>query len=852
MSLASGARLGAYEILGPLGAGGMGEVYRARDTRLGREVAIKVLPADVAADPERLVRFEREAKAVSALNHPNIVTLYEVGSSDVGPYLVLECVEGQSLRSLIEAGPLSIKRLLDLGAQIAAGLAKAHAAGIVHRDLKPDNVMVTSDGFAKILDFGLVRLVWPDEGLGDAADTATFVRQTASGVILGTLGYLSPEQAAGKPADYRADQFAFGALLYEMATGARPFKRDTVLDSLAATVRDEPEPARARRADLPAPVAWLIERCLAKAPDDRYASTKDLARDLAELRDRLSEISKVPAGEAFQATPQVVRSPWMRRAIALAVVSALMAATFVVARRTARPALPSFRPLTFQRGLVTGARFSPDGRTVYYSAAYGDGPSRVYVTQLDRTESKLLDFAPPGFLLAVSSKGELALLLTSDRGAYSTPGTLARVPAIGGTPRSLVENVTYADWAADGERLAIVRQSGDCAFLNGPAIAPDCGMLRVSPVNDDVAFLTDSGIEVQSAAGKRLAAAEMPLIFGLAWSRDGREVWFSGSETGSSHDRAIYTLSLDGRTRLVARAPGALTVFDVSPDGQSALMTTGAGWFGINASTENHDERALDLNGRTAIAGLSNDGRWLLLNEIREVGTGAWLRSTDGTQSVQLSGDVARGLTPDGKWALIQRRGNPTRLVLQTTGAGEPRDVPVPAGLEGSPADAHAAWSSDGHRLFLPLHQVGAEARTGRIYVREGDGQWHAVTPEGIASAFAVSPDGRLVAANDGASVTLYPIDGSEPQHLVGEGGRPVHWSADGRQLLLSAPDTFRARLYHRDLATGRIEPWRTVAPADPTGVLSVMQVLVDRDERSYVYQYNRGLNDLYLARDLR
>ncbi len=218
------------------------------------------------------------------------------GRATSGPYLVLERVEGQSLRSLIDAGPLPIRKLLDLGAQIAAGLAKAHAAGIVHRDLKPDNVMVTSDGFAKILDFGLARLVWPDEGLGDAAETATFVKQTASGVILGTLGYLSPEQAAGKPADYRADQFAFGALLYEMATGTRPFKRDTVLDSLAATVRDEPEPARTRRADLPAPVAWLIERCLAKQPDDRYASTRDLAKDLAELRDRLSEISKAAGG----------------------------------------------------------------------------------------------------------------------------------------------------------------------------------------------------------------------------------------------------------------------------------------------------------------------------------------------------------------------------------------------------------------------------------------------------------------------------------------------------------------------------------------------------------------------------
>jgi hypothetical protein len=851
MPLASGARLGAYEILGPLGAGGMGEVYRARDTRLGREVAIKVLPADVAADPERLARFEREAKAVSALSHPNIVTLHEVGTSEAGPYLVLECVEGQSLRGLIRAGPLPIRKLLDLGAQIAAGLAKAHAAGIVHRDLKPDNVMVTSDGFAKILDFGLARLVWPDEGLGAAAETATFVKETASGVILGTLGYLSPEQAAGKPADYRADQFAFGALLYEMATGVRPFKRDTVLDSLAATVRDEPERVRTKRADLPTPVAWLIERCLAKQPDDRYASTRDLAKDLAELRDRLSEISKAPVAEALQDTPQVGRSPWMRRAIALALVSAVVAATFVVARRTARPVLPSFRPLTFQHGVVTGARFSPDGRTVYYSAAYGEGPSRVYVTQLDRTESKLLDFAPPGFLLAVSSKNELALLLTSERFAYGAAGTLVRVPAIGGTPRPVAENVTYADWTADGERLAIVRQTIDCTFLNGPAIASDCWMVRVSPVNDDVALLDANSAVIQSAHGRRVASTGLSSLYGLAWSRDARELWFTASETGSAHDRALYALSRDGQQRLIARAPGAMTVYDVSPDGQSALIATGAGWSGVNAGTENHGERALDLNGRTQIAGLSNDGSSLLLNEIREVGTGAWLRSTDGTKTVQLSGDVARGLMPDGKWALIQRRGNPTRLVLQPTGAGEPRDVPVPAELEGS-TDWHAAWSDDEHRLFLPLRHVGGEA-TKRIYVREGDGPWRAVTPEGVAGQFAVSPDGGLVAANDDTgAVTIYATDDHQPRRLEGERGRPVHFSADGRRLLLVAPEAFPARLYHRDLATGRIEPWHAVGPADPNGVIRIFQVLVDRDERSYVYQYNRALNDLYLARDLR
>ena len=306
MALTAGTRLGPYEIVSVLGAGGMGEVYRAKDTRLGREVAIKVLPSGVVADPERLARFEREARAVSALNHPNIVTLHEVGASDFGPYLVLEKVDGRSLRELLGDGPLPVRRILSLATQIAEGLAKAHAAGIVHRDLKPDNVMVTADGFAKILDFGLAKLVYPELG-GGATDVATTLAgDTASGVILGTLGYLSPEQAAGKPADYRADQFALGALIYEMAARERPFRRGTVLESLAATISDEPDPVQARRPDLPAPLAWLIERCLSKDPGDRYASTSDLARDLATLRDHLSDLTKLPAAGVTTAGGRVL------------------------------------------------------------------------------------------------------------------------------------------------------------------------------------------------------------------------------------------------------------------------------------------------------------------------------------------------------------------------------------------------------------------------------------------------------------------------------------------------------------------------------------------------------------------
>ncbi|HYN09447.1 MAG TPA: protein kinase [Vicinamibacterales bacterium] len=852
MPLSLGTRLGPYEVIAAIGAGGMGEVYRARDTRLGRDVAIKVLPADLASDPERLARFEREAKAVSALNHPHIVTLYEVGSSDAGPYLVLEKIEGRSLRELLDAGPMSVRRILTLAAQIAEGVAKAHSAGIVHRDLKPGNIMVTDDGFAKVLDFGLAKLVWPESGAGTIEDATTLVNGTSLGLVLGTPGYLSPEQASGKPADYRADQFALGALMYEMATSERPFKRPTLLESLTATIREEPEPVRSKRPDLPAPFEWLIDRCLAKDPGDRYASTLDLARELASLRDHLSDLSRMPAPHAGD----IRTRGWPRRLMwsALAVAGAAVVAvgSFVVARRTADTSLPSFRPITFQRGVITGARFGPDGRTVYYSAAYGAGPSRIFVTHLEQIESKQLDL-PPGFLMAVSARNELALLLTNERAAFAVPGTVARVPAIGGTPRHLVEGATYADWASDGERMAISRADGQCEFPVGRRIAPACAMVRVSPKADHIAFLTAGRLEIQDFGGKRLATDALPHTFGLAWSPDGREVWFTGSETGSAHDRALYALSLGGRRRLIARGPGSMSVYDVAPDGKSALIVTGAGWFGINAGRAGESrEQTLDLLGRTEVVGLSADGQWLLVNETREVGAGTYLRSTDGTRTVHLGGDTARGLSPDGGWALVQARGSLTHLTLVPTAAGVRRDVPLNPGLESPPFEP-ARWSRDGRRLFLPLRSSGRGPRSTRLYARENDAEWRAVTPEGITGSFVVSPDGQLIAANDDTgSVPLFGVDGRAPRRLEGEKGQPVHWSADGRHLFLSAPERFPARIYRRELASGRVEPWRTIAPADPTGVMFIWRVLLAGDDRSYVYQYSRGLNDLYLARDLR
>jgi serine/threonine protein kinase len=269
VSLTAGSRLGPYEILSPLGAGGMGEVWRARDTRLSREVAIKVLPEALSSDAERLRRFEKEARAASSLNHPAIVTIYEIGQADAVSYLAMELVDGMTLRDALAPGPLPVRRLLSISAQVAEGLAKAHGAGIVHRDLKPENVMVTKDGFVKILDFGLAKVVAPEPVAGQATRAATVSAGTEPGVVMGTVGYMSPEQARGDPLDFRSDQFALGSMLYEMAVGRQAFSGGTRPEVMAAIIREEPEPIAIANPKVPAPLRWVIERCLAKDRSER-------------------------------------------------------------------------------------------------------------------------------------------------------------------------------------------------------------------------------------------------------------------------------------------------------------------------------------------------------------------------------------------------------------------------------------------------------------------------------------------------------------------------------------------------------------------------------------------------------
>src|SRR5262245_27855947 len=407
MTLSAGARLGSYEIVAPLGAGGMGEVYRARDTRLGREVAIKVLPEATATESDRRQRFEQEARSASALNHPNILTIYDIGSANGTVFIAMELVEGKPLRELVASGePLPTRRLLDVATQTADGLAKAHSAGIVHRHLKPENLMVSKDGFVKILDFGLAKLTEPVSQEASVLPTAV-AAPTQPGTVMGTAGYMSPEQASGQSVDFRSDQFTLGAIVYEMATGKRAFQRKTGAETLVAIIREEPEPLSQAAPKAPAPVRWIVERCLAKDPEERYASTKDLARDLKSLRDHLSETSASSPVEA-SGPARARRRGWLIPALLTLLIGSALG--FLLRDRVFSKPVPALQlqRLTFQRGRVPSARFGPDGQTIVYSAAWEGAPLEMFTTRPDSSEFRSIGISGAD-VLSISSAGEIAL-----------------------------------------------------------------------------------------------------------------------------------------------------------------------------------------------------------------------------------------------------------------------------------------------------------------------------------------------------------------------------------------------------------------------------------------------------------
>jgi Tol biopolymer transport system component len=862
VTLSAGSRLGPYEILAPIGAGGMGEVYRARDPRLGRDVAIKVLPASFSADADRLRRFEQEARAAGILNHPNITAVLDIGEHEGAPYVVQELLEGETLRQALAGGRLSPRTAIEHAVQIAHGLAAAHEKGIVHRDLKPENIFVTKDGRVKILDFGLAKLTHAEEGSSGGTNLPTAAGGTEPGVVLGTLGYMSPEQVKGRPADSRSDIFSFGAILYEMLSGHRAFHGDSAAETMSAILREEPPDLSVTNQSVPPGLDRIVRHCIEKNPEQRFQSARDLAFDLGAL----SGVSATGRLEALTAPDRsAARKRLLPIAAALALAAATLAAGYFLGLRKGTAPPPAFHQLTFRRGAIWGARLGADGKSILYSASWDGKPTEIYVSHPESPESRAFGVAATD-VLAVSPSGELAVTVNADFDtAFTRAGTLARVGATGGAPRELLEKVEFADWSPDGRELAIVRAVKRRTRLEFPAgkvlyeTAGWIGNPRFSPKGDRIAFLdhpvvNDDGgsVAVVDLFGKKTTVSPVyASAVGLAWSPGGGEVWFTAAEVGGN--RGLHAVTLSGRRRTLARVTGLLTLHDVSRDGR-VLLTQDLNRVGLIAGSAAADDTDLTWLDWSLIADLSSDGRTVLFSEPGEgggPGYSVYLRQISASAAVRLGEGSGQSISPDGKQilALVHPTAEQS-LISYPTGAGESRVV-SPAGFQ----VRFAAWMPDGRRILMNAVEPGHDARA--YMIDAAGGKPRVFLPEGYRSG-PVSTDGKHVVAR-GPEGRFYvcPVDGGDPVPIAGisqDADSVLGWGSGDRSIYVrrGSSTSLPARIVRIDLATGHEEKWRDLLPADAAGLNSIVGVKVTPDGTRYAYSYYRSLSNLYLAEGLR
>jgi Tol biopolymer transport system component/predicted Ser/Thr protein kinase len=862
MSISPGDRLGPYEVLLLLGAGGMGEVYKARDARLGREVAVKVLPEEFFEGEDRKARFESEAKVLAALNHPNIAAIYsfeEVSGSSPSSsrhILVMELVDGEPLRQRIAEGALPLRKAVDLGAQIARGLAAAHESGIVHRDLKPENVVLTKDGRAKILDFGLAKQ--RAVTAGEDTKSPTMAKVTDAGTLLGTVGYMAPEQVRGLPADARSDIFAFGCVLFEMLTGRRAFQGDSAIETMNAILKEEPAEPDVSDAKIPPDLDRLVRHCLEKNPAERFQSARDLAFDLEALAGSSASGRAIPAAS----TRGVRASVPAAAAVALLVAAAAYAVGYWKGK-SSNAAVPSFGQLTFRQEPIFNARLAPDGKTVIYSAASSGNTAEIFSVRSDYPGASPRSLRA-GHLLSISSKSELAILTRARYLRHSLfEGTLARMPLEGGAPREILDGVREAEWSPDGSDLAVIRDVGGKDRLEFPAgkVITETGGYysnpRFSPRGDRIAFFQhpfkydDRGeVAVVDLAGKKTILSEGYWgEEGLAWSPSGDEIMFSA---GTAYNNfRVYAVSLSGKRRIALESAGGLTIQDIRGDGR--WLATRDDHFrempGLGpGQTRERDLSWLDLSDP---AGMTSDGKTLLFSEESGsvgVNYAVCLRQTDGSPVVRLGEGFAYDLSRDGKWALATVPTKPAQLVLYPTGAGEPRR------LERFGLDSYdfGQFFPDGKQVLLSAQQEGHGAR---CWIQDiAGGAPRPVTPEGVSVGF-VSPDGRLIVAQSSkGELLLYPAEGGESRPVPGAepNDTVVRWNPDGRSILVYKTWEVPARLQRIDLTSGKRELLRPIGPTDLTGVLQIGTFAMSDDGKSYAYSCRRMVSHLFLVEGAR
>jgi len=845
LAVVRGTRLGPYEVVELIGAGGMGEVYRARDTRLGRDVAIKVLPAEVSNDAAALARFDREARALAALSHPHIAALHDMGEHEGTHYLVMELLAGETLASRLRRGALPEKDALRIGKEIAEALGAAHQHGVVHRDVKPGNVMLTRSG-VKLLDFGLARLQRQPGPPGETVTTTGL----GEGVLAGTLPYMAPEQVRGQAADARSDIFALGAVLYEMLSGRRAFAGATAADTMTAILTQGPAELSQRGLSVSASMERMVRRCLEKDPEERFQSARDVAFAL-ETESGASRSRIEPA-----AATERPRRRWLvaATAVGLSLLLAGVGVGLLYGRRLGERRLPKITQLTFRRGLIDRARFTADGKTVVYSAFWDGNPPEIFTTRVEGPESRSLDL-PPARLMSVSCTGELAILLKAP-GDFSdvTTGTLARVPLVGGEPRRVLDDVLEADWSPDGRELAVVRRVRGEFQLEYPIgnvlVRPfSASHIRVSPGGDRVAAIRDDqdAIVLYDRSGRKTTMQTPFSVHTHAWASDD-SFWLTAHAEGSS----IWWGRPNSRPRQVYRSIGPALIQDASIDGR-LLVHHGFERLGMKAKAPGEEgERELGVFMFSYAVDLSADGSQALILEGNAPGTPAaltYIRPTRGGPPVRLGEGTPLALSPGGTWALVASPDRPPRLILTSTGPGEPRTLP-PDRFE----RIESAWFLDEGRVLINGSRGGQRSRG--LLVDLSGGEPRPVTPEGIVSVRGSYRDGTVIGVASDGTLARYPLRGGDPQPMtarVPSGAVPLRASGDGRSLFVGREDYAMPYWVDRlDLTTGGLTPWKALRPEDATGVVDTNAVTITADGEAYAYSCGRYFQDLYLVEGLR
>ncbi len=863
MVLSPGVTLGPFQIERELGRGGMGEVYLARDTRLDRLVAIKSLPEHLSADPDRLARFQREAKVLASLNHPGIGAIYGLEQAAGRQFLILEFVEGQTLGERLSRGVLPLEEALGLARQIAMALEAAHEKGVIHRDLKPANIMVTPSGQVKVLDFGLARGA---DSVGSAMpalnpDSPTVSTQapprspTIPGAIMGTAGYMSPEQARGKPVDKRSDIFSYGSVLFEMLTGRGPFPGETITDILAAVVGREPDWS-ALPAGIGPNTRRLLSRCLEKNHSQRYRDIGDVAFDLADAPalDAASSSGSVPSKRSIGLSRSVA---------ALFAVAAVALGVLLWRQHSAAPRLPRFERLTFAPQFITNARFTSDGRTVVFSAARSGNTAELFVRSPEDAQPRSLG-APNLQLLSVSSKGELAVLVRCRYWCHRTyVGMLARMPLAGGAPREILENVTGADWFPDGAELAVVRRVGPVSRLEYPVgtvlweAAGYISDLRVSADGQRLAFMTHayeadnlgSVVVVDRRGATVTKSIEYWGAEGLAWSPDGAAVLFSSAVQGEE----IYTvreLSMDGAVRDVLTGHAGIVVLDAAPSrGGGKLLATDYQVSGtiVARFAGAQGERELSWLGASYLPIMTRDGRSVAFtDQSRMAGRhyAVCLQPADGSPPVRLGDGIPVDFSGDGASVLAMVPSDPPRMMIYPTGAGVTRDISDPEFV--SYDFSAMRFTADGRGvLYCGTRRSGAS----RAYLLDlASGVARPVTPEGTNRAMAF-PDGQgVLACGADGRFLRYRLDGGAPQPVAGVNREDVilGFRPDGKSLLAMRPWEMPARVETVELATGQRTLLREIAPDNRIGTTATVGVGFSEDEKSYVYSVWRSVGELF------